>query len=176
MIPIKNDIAIAKMQATGQLLAEVFDTITLFVKAQMSTLELDSLIERELKARNLVSGSKGYKGFRHSSCISLNDEVVHGVPCSYRLIKEGDLVKIDICASYNGYFADMTRTYCVDCKDQLIMNFVAIAQQALDKGIEQAIVGNRLSDISAAIQGEVEQHEFWSCSRFCWTWYWNINA
>ena len=148
------------MQISGQLLADVFDTISCFVKAQMSTLELDSLIERELKARNLVSGSKGYKGFRYSSCISLNDEVVHGVPSPCRTLKSGDLVKIDICASYKGYFADMARTYMVDCNDQSVKEFVSTAQRALDKGIAQAIIGNRLSDISAAIQCEVERHGY----------------
>jgi methionyl aminopeptidase len=160
MIPIKDHVSISKMQTTGQLLAEVFDAISDFIKAQISTLELDSLIERELKIRNLISGSKGYRGFRHASCISLNDEVVHGIPSPCRIIKSGDLVKVDICASYKGFFADMARTYFVDGDDRDVKEFVSVAQRSLDKGIEQAVAGKRLSDISAAVQGEVEKHGF----------------
>lgn len=160
MILIKDDIAITKMQVTGQLLADVFETISNVITDEMSTLKLDSLIECELKARKLVSGSKGYKGFRHSSCISLNDEVVHGIPAFNRIIKPGDLVKIDICASHKGFFADMARTYIIGCADQSVRYFVSVAQQALDAGIEQAIIGNRLSDISATIQAKVDQYGF----------------
>lgn len=160
MIPIKDELSISKMLKTGQLLVDVFDCIVQLVKAHTSTFELDSLIERELKVRNLVSGSKGYKGFRYSSCISLNDEVVHGVPHPCRLIKAGDLVKIDICAAHNGYFADMARTFVVESADQSILKFVDVAYRTLNKGIEQAVVGNRLSDISAAICSEVEKHGY----------------
>lgn len=160
MILIKNDIAIAKMQVAGQLLADVFESISCLVRADISTLELDSLIERELKSRNLASGSKGYNGFRHSSCISLNDEVVHGVPSPRRMIKVGDLVKIDICASHKGFFADMARSFVVDSADHSVEAFVLAAQQALDAGINRAIVGTRLSDISCAIQHVVEGHGY----------------
>jgi len=108
----------------------------------------------------MVSQSKGYMGYKHASCISLNDEVVHGVPSSKRLLKDGDLVKVDVCASLDGYCADMARMFVVGKPSQQVSHFINVARQALDKGIAQAKAGNRLSDISAAIQAEVEKHGF----------------
>lgn len=160
MIPILNDSDILKMKASGVLLAEVFEILVSKTVAGVSTLELDSLIERELNARRLVSGSKGYMGYRHASCISLNDEVVHGIPVSSRTIAAGDVVKIDISASHQGFFVDMARTFLVPPVDQKVQQLVSVAYRALDMGIEKALIGNRLSDISFAIQQEVERYGF----------------
>lgn len=160
MIPILNDASSLKMKTAGQLLAETFLEISPKVVAGVSTLVLDSLIERELDIRKLVPGSKGYMGYRHATCISLNDEVVHGIPSPNRFVSAGDIVKIDVCAAYQGFFADMARTFLVDPISQQVQQFVHVAYTALDKGIDKAIVGNRLSDISSAIQQEVEHHGF----------------
>ena len=113
MIIIKDNETIEKMRRAGSALAEVFSGIKSLIRPGVSTLEIDSLIEQELTKRNLISQSKGYMGYKHATCISLNDEVVHGVPSKKRLLKEGDLIKIDICASLDGYCADMTRMFVV---------------------------------------------------------------
>jgi len=160
MIIIKKASEIEKMKQTGQSLASLFLDLERVVKPGITTLELDQFIEQGLKERKLVSQSKGYMGYKHVSCISLNDEVVHGIPSSKQVLKEGDLVKIDICAAGDGYCADMTRMFIVGTPSEQLLKFVTVARQALDKGIEQARPGNRLSDISAAIQQEVEQHGF----------------
>ena len=160
MIIIKNKVSISKMEIAGRLLVEIFELLNDIVKPGISTLDIDSFIAKELKKRELVSKTKGYMGYQHVSCVSVNDVVVHGVPNAKTILRSGDLIKIDICASYNGYCADAARSYFVGSSDEQTKKLVAVAQQALNKGIEKARVGNRLSDISAAIQQEVEAYGF----------------
>jgi len=160
MISLKNDQALEHMSTAGRLLATIFEEIPGILRAGCSTLDIDQYIEHRLHEMRLVSGSKGYKGYRFVSCISLNDVVVHGIPSASCIIKSGDLVKIDVCAAFQGYFADMTRSYCVDHIDLAVERLVSAAYCALDKGIEQAWMGKHLSDISAAIQQEAEGKGF----------------
>ena len=160
MITIKNKRSIAKMAQAGSSLSAIVDSVGLLIKPGITTLELDTWIEEQLKASGLVSKCKGYRGYQHVSCISVNDEVVHGVPCDQKALKEGDLVKVDICASLDGYCADMARCFFVGTADEMAKKLTTVAKQALDKGIAQAQPGNRVSDISAAIQQEVEAHGF----------------
>ena len=161
MISIKNKVSINKMLQVGHLLAEMFKTLESLIRPGMNALAIDSLIEDYLNKNGLVSKMKGYRGYKHVCCVSINDEVVHGVPRADKIIEAGDLVKVDVCASWRGYCADMARSFLIgngqmSKKSKLIL----VAKKALDKGIEQAQVGNRLSDISAAVQKEVEQHGF----------------
>jgi methionyl aminopeptidase len=160
MITIKNKVAIQRMHQAGQLLAMLFDELFAIIKPGVSTFDIDSWIERALLAKGLVSQSKGYHGYRHASCVSINEEVVHGIPHKDRIIQDGDLVKVDICAAWKGYCADAARCYFAGKVTQEKRHLVDVAQKALDKGIEQAKSGNRLSDISAAIQQEVEKHGY----------------
>lgn len=161
MITIKNKLSIQKMQNAGKALAELLDEIHHILIPGMTTLELDSWIAENLKKRGLVSQSHGYKGYKHVSCISINDEVVHGVPRTDKIVKEGDLVKVDICAAWKGYCADAARCFIVGKPNQdNVQQLIDVAQKALDKGIEKAHPGNRLSDISASIQAEVEKYGF----------------
>ena len=124
-------------------------------------------LEKELVAAKLYSQCKGYPNasgvpFCGVACISINDEVVHGVPSKHKVIQEGDLVKVDICASSNGYCADMARCYFVGTgpNAQVARELVDAAQQGLDRGIAQAVIGNRIGDISSAVQRAVEQRGF----------------
>jgi len=161
MISIKNKLSIQKMEVAGGLLSEILQAIGSMIKPGVSTAELDRWIEGELLARGLKSKTKGYMGYKHASCISVNDEVVHGVPSDKKILKSGDLVKVDVCASWNGYCADMARAFFVgEATDERHRKLIEVAQSALDKGIAQARAGNKLSDISAAIQQEVEKHGF----------------
>lgn len=161
MITVKNKASIAKMEQAGHLLLEIFEILGDFIQPGVSTLEIDACIARELKKRDLISKTKGYMGYQHVSCISVNDEVVHGVPSANNIVHKGDLVKVDICASFKGYCADMARSFFPGNEaDERVKKFVTVAQNALNKGIEKARAGNRLSDISAAIQQEVEAHGF----------------
>jgi len=148
------------MKRTGRALARLFLSLADSVKPGVSTLKLDKLIEEMLIERGFVSQTKGYMGYRHASCISLNSVVVHGVPSSNCILKDGDLVKIDICAKRDGYCADMTRMFFLGQPSEEVSNFISVAKKSLDKGIEAAKVGNHLSDVSAAIQQEVERHGY----------------
>lgn len=160
MITIKNKASLRKMAEAGRLLAEICRDVEARICSGMSTLALDTWIDQEMIKKGLKSKTKGFMGYRHASCISVNDEVVHGVPSESKILKDGDVVKVDICASWEGYCADMARTYFIGTVPEEVRTFASVAQAALDKGIAQAREGNRLSDISAAIQAEVERHGY----------------
>ncbi len=160
MITIKNKASVQKMETAGRLLSSIVEHVTQLLQPGISTLAIDAWIEEKLKEHNLVSQAKGYQGYRHATCISVNDEIVHGVPHAEKIICDGDLIKIDVCASWQGYCADMTRCFFVGTPKLEAQRLVQAAQAALDAGIKKAIAGNRLSDISAAIQDEIEHHGF----------------
>jgi len=160
MIVIKNKASLRKMEQAGILLGEIFDEIEPLIKAGITTLDIDQEIEKRMKLKGLVSKTKGYMGYRHSSCISLNDEVVHGIPSADKTVRNGDLIKVDVCVSWKGYCADMARAFYVGTMPADVQRFIANARRALQRGIAQARPGNRLTDISAAIQHEVEKEGF----------------
>jgi methionyl aminopeptidase len=137
----------------------MFDDLGSIVQAGVATAEIDAWIETELKRRGLLSRMKGYMGYKHVSCISLNDEVVHGVP-SVKRLKDGDFLTVDVCASYKGYCADMARQFFVGTPSADAKRLAEVAEQSLKAGIAKALPGNRLTDISAAIQQVVEQAGF----------------
>lgn len=157
MITIKNKLAANKMATAGQKLSSIFNKISEIIVPGISTLDIDTWIASKLKESDLVSKTKGYMGYRHVSCISVNEEIVHGVPNSSKILARGDLVKIDVCAAWKGYCADMARCFFVggSATDLNIQKMVDVAQSALNKGIQKAVAGNNLTDISAAIQDEI---------------------
>ncbi len=160
MIRVKSNSEIEIMNQTGNALAGVYLTIASEILPGISTLKLDQLIEKELKRVGLVSQSKGYMGYKYASCISINDEVVHGVPSAQHILKQDDLVKIDICAKRDGYCADMSRMFFLGTTQPKVAHFMQVACDALEQGIAKARAGNHLSDISAAIQGAIDKHGY----------------
>ena len=159
MITIKNKSSIRKMEVAGIKLSGLFDDLPSVVRAGVTTLFLNEWIEQQLRMRGLVSRMKGYMGYQHVSCISVNDEVVHGVP-SERVLQDGDFLTIDVCASYKGYCADMARQFFIGTVKEQVKELAHVAERSLQAGIAQAVPGNRLGDISAAIQKEVERAGF----------------
>lgn len=159
---IKSKDAIFKMKMAGRLLAEIFEKMQENIQPGVTTLMIDQWIAKQLKLKNLVSQTKGYMGYQHVSCISVNQVVVHGVPSQQVILKQGDLVKVDICAAWKGYCADMARAYLVAIVEPSteIKQFMQTAQKALDAGINQAVEGNRLFDISYAVQQVAEQQNY----------------
>ena len=163
MITIKNKQSIEKMAVAGGLLSNILRDIRPLICAGATTADIDMWIEEQLTKNGLVSQSKGYHGYRFVSCISVNDEVVHGIPHKQTILSDGDLIKVDVCAAWQGYCADMARAFIVGSAvliDSPVQKFIDVAQKALDKGISKAYAGNRLSDISFAIQHEVESHGY----------------
>jgi methionyl aminopeptidase len=162
MIIRKNNHALSIMREAGKRLAHVFEEIPALLKARITTRDLDSFLERALKEAGLHSECKGYgvPAFPAVSCISVNDVIVHGIPSSLSL-NEGDLVTVDICASYNGYCADMARSYFVGKPvSEKALELVRVAYESLDAGIDMARAGKHISDISFAVQSVVEKHGF----------------
>jgi len=158
MITIKNEQAFSIMRVAGQLLAEMFEMLKGEIIPGVSTLDIDSYITDYLAQHKLVSQSKGYHGYQHVSCISINEVIVHGVPRKDKQIVAGDLVKVDVCAAWQGYCADMARCFFAgNIINQQAKNLVDVAQRSLDAGIAQAVPGAKLSNISFAIQQEVEK-------------------
>ncbi len=160
MIAIKDKKAIEKMRIAGSLLAQVMADVEDFLKTGISTLAVDQFIETQMRAAGLKPECKGYAGYKHATCISLNDVVVHGVPSEKIVLKNGDLVKIDVVGSYKGYCADMARSFFIGEPTPAAQRLIAVAQRALDKVIDQVQVGKRVSDLSAFIQAEVEKEGF----------------
>ena len=130
------------------------------VTSGISTLDLDALIDKKIVTLGLKAECKGYAGYKHASCISINDVIVHGVPTHETVLKSGDFVKIDVTASYKGYCADMARYFFIGQPHQTAQHMASIAQIALDEAIMLVRPGNRISDISACIQQIVEKEGY----------------
>lgn len=160
MIYIKDKKSIEKMRTAGKLLAKIMIDVKSLVKPGISTLEIDSFIENSIHAAGLKPSCKGYRGYKHATCISLNDVVVHGVPSSDIILKDGDLVKIDVVASYKNYCVDMARSYFVGDVSSVVKRIIDTVNMALKKGIDNAVEGNYISDISRAIEDEVVSSGF----------------
>ena len=166
MIIIKNKQAIDKMRVAGQHLATVMVDAAKLVTVGQSTLAINDAIEQHMRALGLKPECIGYAGYKHATCISVNDVVVHGVPSQELVLQDGDLVKIDIVGSYKGYCADMARSYFVGEPKANARRLVDVAQAALDGAIQRVRPGVHLSDISAYIQQEVEKAGFGVVRRF----------
>jgi methionyl aminopeptidase len=160
MILIKNEHSIDLMSRAGRLLAGMFQQLPQVVIPGVSTHDIDAWIDEDLVRRGLISQSKGYHGYRHASCISVNDVVVHGIPHRRKKIVEGDLVKIDVCAAWKGYCADMARCYFVGEPSKEARRLVEAAEAALVQGIDSARAGNTIGDISFAVQSTIESYGY----------------
>ncbi|OPX18373.1 type I methionyl aminopeptidase [candidate division WOR-3 bacterium 4484_100] len=154
-IPIKNDEAIRKITVAGNIIYEIFKMISEMNLEGKCTIDLNNQIDTWIRERGGYPAFLNYRGFPRSCCISINDEVVHGIP-SDRVIRNGDLVKIDLGVKYQGYIADAARTYPVGEISAEARNLMVITKQALKAGIAQARAGNHISDISRAIQETAE--------------------
>lgn len=153
---VKSKYAIEKMRAAGRQLAVIFENMKSIVVVGKTTAEIDAWIEEQLCQAGMVSQSKGYMNYKHVSCISVNDVIVHGIPSEKIKIQKGDIVKVDVCASLNEYCADMARCFVMGEISQDAKQLLNCAEDALNKGIQAAVVGNRLYDISSTIQKTIE--------------------
>jgi methionyl aminopeptidase len=155
-IILKDKRAIDRMRTAGQLLASIFQEIPSLLVVGMTTADLDALVEARMRKLNLEPSCIGYGSYRHATCISVNDGVIHGVPSERVVLKDGDCVKLDVVGAYRGYCADMARTYTLGACPQEVPAMMEIAQKALDAGIALVRPGCKLGDISACIQRVVE--------------------
>lgn len=159
MIIIKSKREIEELRRSNAIVAEVFEKLKKVIVPGIQTKELDQIAEDIIRSRGALPAFKGYRGFPATLCISINEEVVHGIPGSRR-IKEGDIVSIDVGVNMNGYFGDGAITIAVGEIDDVGKKLIEVTEKALYIGIEKARPGNRLFDISYAIQSWVESNGF----------------
>lgn len=160
MIYLKSNADIAIMQENGKILIEIFNRLPGLIKPGVTTKQIDELAEDIITAHGAVPSFKNYRGFPAAACVSVNAEVVHGIPSSERVLKEGDIVSIDLGAYKNGFHVDAARTYPVGKVSVTAQRLIAVTKQSFFDGAAQAIAGGRLSDISAAVQKTAEDEGF----------------
>jgi methionyl aminopeptidase len=159
VINIKSDMEIQYMRDAGKVVSGVLALIEQVVKPGITTEDLDKLAEEFIVKQGAKPSFKGYCGFPASICTSVNNEVVHGIPTNRRLL-EGDIISIDCGAVLNGYHGDAARTFPVGKVSDEAARLIEVTKNSFFKGAEKAVIGNRLSDISAAIQCYAEEHGY----------------
>jgi methionyl aminopeptidase len=155
MILLKSPQELAKMEVANRIVAEVLAGVKERVQPGIETRELDELAEEMCRRHQVAPAFKGYRGYPRSICISVNDEIVHGIPGA-RQIKAGDLVSLDFGVKHQGYYGDAALTVAVGEVDPRSRELLEVTEKSLYAGIDQARVGMRLSDISHAVQTVVE--------------------
>jgi methionyl aminopeptidase len=144
------------MRQAGKIVATVLKEISELIQPGMTTADLDTYAERRIREMGAVPSLKGYRGFPATLCTSINNEAVHGIPCSKRVIQSGDVLKVDTCAYYQGFHGDSCITIPVGEVSLEAATFIRVAEEALYKGIEQVKAGNYLMNIAGAVQDHVE--------------------
>jgi len=160
VIELKSSREIGLMRRGGHILAEVMDRLRDSVKPGMSTLEIDEDVETFITARGAKPAFKGYRGFPATVCISINEEVVHGIPSAHRRVKEGDIVGLDLGCIVEGYYADCAFTLAIGDVPPKVQQLLDVTRESLDQAIQECRPGRRLSDVSHAVQVHVERHGF----------------
>ena len=167
MVTIKSKKEIELMREACKITSLVYKEIEKVIKPGMSTLELDKFAEKIIKENGGIPAQKGYPSgvrgvpnFPATLCISINDEVIHGIPSAKKIIKDGDLVSIDLVVSKSGYNGDAARTFVVGEASNEAKKLVEVTKQAFFEGIKQAVKGNRVGDISNAIGEFVEKNGY----------------
>jgi len=156
MISIKSAREIDLMKQAGRIVALAHQEVQRHIKPGVSTYELDQIVENVIRNNNAIPSFKGYGGFPGSACTSINEQVVHGIPSVDAILQDGDLISVDIGANYKGYHGDSAWTYAVGTVSDEVRQLMEVTKESLFKGLEQAKAGNRLSDISHAIQTYAE--------------------
>jgi methionyl aminopeptidase len=159
MIICKTQRELEIMREAGRIVALTHQELQKYVKPGITTKELDAIAEKYIRRCDAIPSFKGYNGFRGSICVSVNEELVHGIPGD-RLLREGDIISIDIGAKYNGYHGDSAWTYAVGEISDEAQRLLNVTEESLYRGLKEAKPGDRLSNISHAIQTYVEEHNF----------------
>ena len=160
MIIVKSAKELELMREAGKIVADTHEVLKNFIKPGVTTKQLDEIAENNIRKYKSEPSFKGYHGYAGSICASINDEVVHGIPSSSRVLKDGDIISIDIGAFYKGYHGDAAKTYSVGSISIDDQKLIDVTKQSFYEGIKFAKLGYRLSDISHAIQSYVESNGF----------------
>lgn len=160
MIIIKSDQEIDLMRESGKVTGFILKELENFIKPGISTADIDHFVESIIRKNGMVPTFKGYGGFPASACVSINEEVVHGIPDKKRILQEGDIVSVDVGSTYRGYVSDAARTYPVGKVSEIAVKLMNATRDSFFAGLEFCKVGFRLSDISHAIQEKAEGEGF----------------
>ena len=160
MIIIKSDKEIDIMRESGRVTGSILEGLADFIKPGITTMDINDFVEAVIKNNNMTPSFKGYHDFPAACCVSVNDEVIHGIPSRKRILKEGDIVSVDVGTTYKGYVSDAARTYAVGEIDGEARRLIKVAEESFFEGIRYCNAGRRLSDVSNAIQTCVENAGF----------------
>lgn len=166
MIQIKNSDQIAIMKEAGRITAEALLAAREQVREGISTYELDKVIRNYIERAGAKPSFLGYAGFPGSACISINDEVIHGIPSKSRILKEGDIVKIDVGAYYKGFHGDSARTYPVGRVSEEALRLIKATEESFYEGIAAVKSGNRIGDVGSAIDSHVRKYGYSTVKKY----------
>ena len=166
MIYLKTDEEIELMRESNLLLGQTLGELAKWVAPGISTLKLDSIAEEYIRDNGGIPSCLGYSGYPNSICASVNEQVVHGIPSGY-VLKDGDIISIDLCVLKNGFHGDSTYTFCVGEVSYDVRRLLKTTKEARDVGIEQAVDGKRVGDISNAIQSYCEKKGYSVVREMC---------
>ena len=160
MIIIKSEQEIDIMREAGKVTGLILKELEDIIKPGISTADVSDYVEKRILDHGMIPTFKGYGDFPAAACVSVNNEVVHGIPSKDRILKEGDIVSVDTGATYKGYASDAARTYAVGKIDEEAERLIRVTRESFFEGLKFCKVGYRLSDISHAIQEHVEKEGF----------------
>ncbi|MDO4960240.1 MAG: type I methionyl aminopeptidase [Eubacteriales bacterium] len=157
MVTIKSDREIQLMREAGQVLAKVHYELKQYIKPGISTFELDQIAEKLIRSYGCLPSFKGYEGFPASCCMSVNEEVVHGIPSKDRILQEGDIISIDSGVIWKGWQSDAARTHAVGRVSVEKQELIDRTRESFFVGIKHAIAGNHVNDIGAAVEDYISR-------------------
>ncbi|MFZ2339409.1 MAG: type I methionyl aminopeptidase [Bacteroidales bacterium] len=156
MLYLKNDEEIGLLRESNLLVSRTLAEVASFIKPGVTTLYLDKIAEEYIRDNGGIPGFKGYGGFPATLCTSVNEEVVHGIPSSY-ILREGDIVSVDCGVILSGWYGDSAFTFAVGEIDESVRRLMAFTRESLEEGVKEAIAGNRIGDVSWAVQNKAEK-------------------
>ncbi len=157
---IKTPAQIEGIKKAGIIIYEMFEELETWLKPGLRTIEIEKFCRKFIEERGAIPAFAKVPGYKHATCISINEEVVHGIPSHKKKIKEGDIVSIDAGTILNGYYGDTCRTFAIGKVSRKARKLMNVTKEALERGIQQAVIGNRLGDIGHAIQSYAEKNGF----------------
>ncbi|WP_313627418.1 type I methionyl aminopeptidase [Enterococcus italicus] len=155
MITLKSQREIDQMAESGAILADVHRHLRSFIKPGITSWDIEEFVRNFIESHNAVAAQIGFEGYKYATCCSINNEICHGFPRK-KALKEGDLIKVDMCVDYKGAISDSCWAYAVGEATPEVKKLMDVTKKALYLGIEQAVIGNRIGDIGHAIESYVE--------------------
>jgi methionyl aminopeptidase len=160
VIVLRSQAEIERMRTANQLVSEVLASLEVAVAPGVTTADLDALAERLVREGGAEPAFKGYRGYPATLCASVNEEVVHGIPSRSRVLREGDIISLDMGVKMGGFYGDSAVTVAVGRVPERTAELLRVTRESLEKAIEHVVVGARLSDVGHAVQAWVESHGF----------------